>query len=130
MNIKRIIAGALIGGAAVMGISLGAGNAEAKIEPGQYKSQYLIYGFIPTPESNVRVIGNRMYQDYYGIGPWNLSSLQIMPTERGGIVSNSDHPAVVWLGHHEMNKSRNGYWGTTYSYGKIPFGNAMLKKVR
>ena len=38
---KKIIAGALIGGASLMGLGLGAGHAEAKIEPGDYVMQRL-----------------------------------------------------------------------------------------
>ncbi|MEE4023886.1 hypothetical protein V1Y59_12435 [Gordonia sp. PKS22-38] len=129
MNTKRIIAGALIGGAAVMGISLGAGNAEAKIEPGQYKSQRFTFGFIPTPESNVRVVGNRMYQDYYGLGPWNYSSGPIFPTRDGGVVATSSDPTMQWISSTKYTKTDYGYKGVYSEFG-IPLIDTTLKKVR
>lgn len=130
MTLKKLIVGGLIAGAAAVGISAGAaGSAEAKIEPGHYKHQMLMYGFIPTPESNATVVGNRIYQDYYGIGPWNLTNTPIRQTKNGGVTSfGNGGPIEEWFGRNEYRKTRNGYYGTTYSWG-VPFGNSMLKKV-
>lgn len=125
---KRLIAGALIAGAAVFGLAVGAGESAAEIKPGQYKHQQLIYGVIPTPESNARVIGNGIYTDYYGIGPWNLIRQQIQPTKNGGVVSQTADPIVQWVGRVEYRRTKNGYVGTTYVYGGIPIGDVLLKE--
>ena len=126
---KKIIAGLLIGGASVAGIALGAGPASAKIDPGQYTSQQLIYGFIPTPQSNVRIVGNSYQTDYYGLGPQNLSVSTIVPTRDGGkVVGIPNEPVTEWLGHWEFHKTRDGYRGTNYIFGQIPIGDFILKK--
>ncbi|MFW0797053.1 hypothetical protein AAFP30_24825 [Gordonia sp. CPCC 205515] len=130
MKLKTIIAGALVGGAAVMGISLGAGHAEAKIEPGKYKEQTFVYGFIPLPESNVRVIGNTKYQDYYGVGPWNLSHGTIIPRTYGGTTAvYGDNPISLWYDRVDYRKTPHGYKGTGYGFG-VPTIDYNLKKVR
>lgn len=126
---KKIIAGALIGGAAAMGMAFGAGHADAKINSAEYRSQTLVYGFIPTPESNVRVVGNTMYSDYYGLGPQNLTTQWIVPTKHGGNASAyGTSPIGQWFTRTEFQKSRGGYFGTTYIYGGIPIGNILLMK--
>ncbi|MDY6808957.1 hypothetical protein [Gordonia mangrovi] len=131
MNINRIIAGALIGGAAVVGVSVGAGSAEAKIDPGQYKMQSRVYGFIPYPDTNVKVVGNRMYQDFYGVGPSNASTFEIDQTPRGGITSNfTTHPLMQWYARTEWSKTKSGYRGTNYVLGGIPVADYTLKKTR
>lgn len=66
--LKKPISSAIIGVVGVLGLALGAGHAEAKIEPGHYKHQYMLYGVIPTPETNVVVIGNTAYTDFFGLG--------------------------------------------------------------
>lgn len=112
-----------------MGIGLGAGHADAKIESGQYTSQTLVYGFIPTPQSNVKVVGNAMYSDYYGIGPQNLSWQGVVPTKHGGAASSyGTSPVGQWFSRIEYRKTRDGYVGTQYVYGGIPIGNSLLKK--
>lgn len=126
--VKRLIAGALIAGTAVFGLTVGAGDSDAKIKPGNYKHQQLIYGFVPTPESNVRVVGNGLYTDYYGLGPWNLSRQQIQHTKSGGVVSLTADPPVQWYQRVEYRRTKNGYTGTTYILGGIPLGDVLLKE--
>ncbi len=41
-----------------------------------------MYGVVPTPESNARVIGNTYQQDYYGVGPANVYQYSIRPTKK------------------------------------------------
>ncbi|WP_287016540.1 hypothetical protein [Gordonia sp. (in: high G+C Gram-positive bacteria)] len=130
VNIKRIIAGALIGGAAVMGISFGAGHAEAKIEPGQYKYQAFTWGLIPTPVSNVRIVGDQFYSDISGVGPSDINRATLVPTKNGGILTLSKDPVAMWFGRIEFTKTAYGYHGTTFNYGGIPTGDVVLKKVR
>jgi hypothetical protein len=129
LAVKKIIVSAVIGGTAVLGLGLGAGSADAEIEPGHYTSQGLIYGFVPTPEYNTRVVGNRMYSDYYGLGPQNLFTSTISPTRHGGNVYGGADPVTRWLGHDEYRKTRSGYVGTRYIYGQIPYGNVLMKKT-
>ncbi|OCH83154.1 hypothetical protein [Gordonia sp. UCD-TK1] len=124
---KRLIAGALIAGTAVFGLTVGAGDSDAKIKPGNYKQQQLIYGFVPMPESNARVIGNGMYTDYYGIGPWNLQRQQIQQTPHGGVVAHTADPVMQWFPRTEFRRTKNGYVGTMYSWG-VPLGSALLKE--
>lgn len=112
-----------------MGINLGAGHAEAKIEPGQYKSKYFQYGLIPFPESNVKVTENRFSQDFYGVGPVNYSNQPIRQTKAGGVVGSGD-PVLDWFGRTEYRKTPNGYRGTQYVFGGIATGDLYLKKVR
>lgn len=106
---------------------MGAGDSDAKIKPGNYKHQQLIYGFIPMPESNTRVIGNGMYTDYFGIGPWNLQRQQIQQTPHGGVVAHTADPVMQWFARTEFRRTKNGYVGTTYSWG-VPLGSALLKE--
>jgi hypothetical protein len=106
---------------------VGAGDSDAKIKPGQYKQQNLIYGVIPMPESNARVIGNGLYTDYYGIGPWNLQRQQIQPTKHGGVAALTADPVMQWFGRTEFRRTENGYVGTTYSWG-VPVGDVLLKE--
>ncbi|MBA5846288.1 hypothetical protein [Gordonia amicalis] len=124
--VKRLIAGALIAGAATFGLVAGAGDSDAKIKEGRYKHQLLMYGVVPTPESNARVIGNTYQQDYYGVGPANVYQYSIRPTKNGGVASYSSHPAVEWYYRTEYRRTKNGYVGTTYNFG-VPIGNMLLK---
>lgn len=124
---KRILFGSFIAAAAIAGIGLGSGSAEAKIEPGDYKSQQLLYGVVPAPESNYRVIGNRAYSDLFGLGPWNLYSYKIKPTKNGGVMYR-DFPGG-WLNRQDFKKTHNGYSGPNFVYG-VPSGTAGLKRVR
>ena len=113
-----------------MGLGLGAGHAEAKIEPGQYVEQSVAYGAIPTPESNTRVVGNTMYRDYYGVGSPSTFRYDILPTKSGGNASKfGTSPAGQWFDRIEYRKTKNGYVGTIYAYGGIPSGVSFLKKV-
>ena len=113
-----------------MGLGLGAGHAEAKIEPGPYVSQPVLYGFIPYPESNVHVRGNKLTQDIYGIGQTNQSTSYIVPTKQGGNVSAyGTNPEAQWFSRVEFRKTRNGYAGTSYVLGGIPTGEYYLKNT-
>lgn len=113
-----------------MGLGLGAGHAEAKIEPGSYVLQGVNFGFLPTPESNVKVVGNVMYQDYAGVGPRNTFTQWIRPTKDGGVTSiYGTTPTGQWVQRIEYHRTRNGYVGTQYGYGGIPFGTFYLKKT-
>ncbi|WP_258307122.1 hypothetical protein [Gordonia paraffinivorans] len=122
-----MIVGALIAGASVFGLAVGAGDSGAEIKAGNYKNQRLIYGFVPTPESNVRVVGNTYQQDYYTLGPQNLMQYQVRQTKNGGVVSYSSHPVSEWFWRYEFHRTKNGYVGTEYTYG-IPFGTVLLKE--
>ncbi|WP_210754540.1 hypothetical protein [Gordonia paraffinivorans] len=124
---KRLIAGALIAGAATFGLVAGAGDSDAKINEGNYKHQLLMYGVVPTPESNARVIGNTYQQDCYGIGSKNVYQYSIRPTKDGGVASYSSHPAVEWYYRTEYHRTKNGYVGTTYNFG-VPIGTMLLKE--
>ena len=112
-----------------MGLGLGAGHAEAKIEPGSYVVQRVDFGFLPTPESNAKVVGNVLYQDISGVGPKNAFTQWIVPTKNGGNASPYGvAPAGQWVTRTEFVKTRNGYTGTEYTYGGIPTGTVYLKK--
>ncbi|GAB34791.1 hypothetical protein [Gordonia otitidis] len=127
---KKIIAGVLVGGASLMGLGLGAGHAEAKIEPGHYVMQTIVYGAVPSPESNVKVVGNKLFADYYGVGPQNTYTYGIASTKNGGIISYGDtNPASQWFTRTEFRKTRNGYVGRQFAYGGIPTGTVYLKKT-
>lgn len=123
------MATALIGSASVVGVSLGASDAHAKIEPAQYKYKQQLYGVIPTPDSNARVVGNRLYSDYFGAGRWNMYNYKIAPTRHGGSFGSTPGPVGSWIGHTEFTKSRNGYQGVIYAWGQIPVGTAQLQKA-
>lgn len=125
--VKRLIAGALIAGAATFGLVAGAGDSEAKIKEGNYKSQGLIYGFVPTPESDSRVVGNTIQQNYYGLGPVNLSQAPIRQTKNGGVVAPYPGPVGEWLTRTEYHRTKNGYVGTQYVYG-VPLATTLLKE--
>lgn len=113
-----------------MGLGLGAGHAEAKIEPGHYVLQDVGYGFIPYPESNARVRGNTITQDYYGLGPDTQFPSYVVPTRNGGNVSAyGTSREAQWLQRVEYRKTRGGYAGTSYIYGGIPIGTTYLKDV-
>ena len=127
---KKVVAGALIGGASLMGLGLGAGHAEAKIEPGRYVLQ-TVWGAVPTPEYNATVVGNTMYTDYFGVGPRNLYAHGIVPTKNGGNASLfGTGPAAQWYERVEFHKRGNDYVGTMYSYGGVPSGTVYLKKTK
>ncbi|NLE78443.1 MAG: hypothetical protein GX610_02505 [Rhodococcus sp.] len=125
---SRIVGGALVGGATLVGLAMGSGVANAEIEPGHYVGQAFIYGFIPTPESNINVIGNQFQQDYYGLGPQNLISQAITPTPDGGIASLGGDPVTQWFGRYEFHKTPTGYHGTMISWG-IPYGTYVLTET-
>ncbi len=128
---KKLIAGALISGAAIVGLGVGSGHANASIEPGKYKLDQSLYGVIPTPQSNARVVGNTLQQDFYGIGPQNLLVQSVIPTKKGGNASfYGNSPAGQWVQHTEFRKVGDKYVGTTYAYGQIPVGNTTLTKVK
>lgn len=113
-----------------MGLGLGAGHAEAKIDSGQYVEQTIIYGAIPSPESNTRVVGNSMFRDYYGVGSPTTFKYSILPTKSGGNASKyGTNPAAQWFDRIEYHKTKNGYVGTIYAYGGIPSGVSYLKKT-
>lgn len=124
--VKRLIAGALIAGAATFGLVAGAGDSEAKIKSGNYKQQMLMYGFIPSPESNARIVGNTYQQDWYGLGPQNLTQYPIRQTKNGGVVSLAPHPIVEWYWRVDYRRTENGYVGTQYSMG-VPLADVLLK---
>ncbi|MEE4024416.1 hypothetical protein V1Y59_15125 [Gordonia sp. PKS22-38] len=126
MNTKKIIAGALIGGAAIMGISVGAGHAEAKMEPGLYKHQGYWHQFPIFPESNVKIVGDKMYSDVYGITPMQGPST-IFPRKNGGTVSTADNPVALWAGRTDYTKTPYGYLGNTYTYGIPSIGSTLTK---
>ena len=112
-----------------MGLGLGAGHAEAKIEPGRYVIKQAPYG-IPLPEANARVVGNTMYTDWYGIGAPNTFTRAIIPTKRGGNSSQfGASPQGQWLQRTEFHKTPNGYVGTVYSYGGLYGGTEYLQKT-
>ena len=125
------MAGALVGAAAMSGIAVGGGSAEAKIEQGRYRMHTLAYGVIPSPESNARMVGSTLFWDYWGVGPWNLYSYKIKPTRSGGTASYfTTDPASQWFSRIELKKTRYGYRGDVYNYGGIPAGDMILRKVR
>lgn len=128
---KKLIVTALLAvSVAAGGLGIGAGTASAQIEPGRYKQQVLLYGVIPYPEQNVRVVGNTLYADFYGgVGPKNLYVQHIRQTKRGGVVSFTGNPAEEWYSRVEYSKSKHGYYGTIYRLGGIPLGNYTLRKV-
>ncbi|GAB06876.1 hypothetical protein GII30_22835 [Gordonia amarae] len=130
-GVRKWIAGALVGAAAMSGVAVGAGSAEAKIDQGRYKMQQFVYGVIPTPVANARVIGSTLFYDYWGVGPWNLYSQKIKPTRSGGMASFlTTHPASQWYSRIEFRKTRYGYKGTMYSTGSVAMGDMILRKVR
>lgn len=88
-----------------------------------------MYGFIPLPESNMRVIGNRAYSDAMGIGPWNLYSYRVINTKNGGIIYQ-DTPNGRWTSHQKYRQTRNGYAGTSYAAGNLSLGPISLRRVK
>lgn len=127
--ITRIAGGALVGGATLVGLFLGSATAQAQIDPGHYVGQGLTYGFVPTPEMNINVVGNQYQQDYYGLGPQNLMTSSITPTGDGGVVSPfGTDPVSQWFNRFEFHKTPTGYYGTQYAYG-VPFGNYVLTET-
>lgn len=126
--ITRIVGGALVGGATLVGLVLGSATAQAQIEPGHYAGQGLIYGFVPTPEYNVSVVGNQFQADYYGLGQQNLTTQSITPTGDGGITSIGTDPVSQWFGRTEFHKTPTGYYGTMYNAG-VPIGNVILTET-
>ena len=126
---KKLVATALIGGAALGGVILGAGNSDAKIEPGHYKSRVLIYGVIPLPESNAHVVGNRIYEDVFGFGPRNYYTYKIIPTKDGG-TAYRDVPNGRQISVTPYKKTRYGYKGENKLGGVVPNGATELRRVR
>ena len=113
-----------------MGLGLGAGHAEAKIEPGSYVVQTVSFGVLPGPESNAKVVGNTMYWDFNGVGPRNAYTFGIVPTKHGGNASPlGTSPAAQWFERIEFHKTRNGYTGVMYTYGGVATANVYLKKT-
>ncbi|WP_239582614.1 hypothetical protein [Gordonia rubripertincta] len=108
---------------------VGAGPLARDDDDGRYKFQLVMYGVIPYPESNARVIGNRLFQDIYGVGPWNATSSHITQTRNGGIVAIAGDPVAHWYSRIELRKTPHGYKGVQYS-GGVPTGDVYLRKVR
>lgn len=123
---NRVAAGAVVGGAAVVGVVMGAGPAQAQVDDGHYVGQNLIYGVIPTPEYNARVAGNLYHQDFYGLGPESPFAMGVTPTPDGGNIAWGSDPVSHWFNHFEVHKTPTGYYGTQYEYGQIPIGNIIL----
>ncbi|KSU54471.1 MULTISPECIES: hypothetical protein [unclassified Gordonia (in: high G+C Gram-positive bacteria)] len=127
--VKTIVAGLLITAGLATGLGLGSGQAHAKIDDGRYKYQLVMYGVIPYPESNARVIGNRLFQDIYGVGPWNATNSHITHTRNGGIVSIAGDSVAHWYSRIELRKTPHGYKGVLFA-GGVPTGDVYLRKVR
>lgn len=123
---NKIAAGAVVGGAAVVGVVMGAGPAQAQVDEGHYVGQRFAYGVIPTPEFNVNIVGNQFQQDYYGLGPQNLGTSVIAPTADGGNAGVGADPVSQWFGHYELHKTATGYEGTEWSWG-LPLGKVVLE---
>lgn len=127
--LKKIFSGAIIGGIGVFGLVIGGGQAEAKIEPGHYKHHYMIYGVIPTPESNVVVIGNKAYTDFWGMGAWNQYPKTILPTKNGGVMYTGHTATDRFLQRDEYTqRTKDGYKGKGYAYN-ISQLTTHLRKV-
>lgn len=127
MGIVVAVAIALSGTA--LATTTGAGTAEAKIETGRYTGQYMEYGVIPTPLAHVRIMGKVYFQDYYGIGPRNATTMLLTSTPHGMVASYARDDASKWYYRIDFRKTRYGYKGVQYSMG-IPMGDYILRKVR
>ena len=125
---SRIVGGALVGGATLVGLVMGSGVANAEIEPGHYVGQAMMYGFIPLPEMNVTVVGNQWQQDVYGLGPTLPAAVAIMPTPDGGIMASGSDPFSQWFFRYELHKTPTGYFGPVFMYG-VPMGNFVLTET-
>ncbi|SEB83941.1 hypothetical protein SAMN04488550_0883 [Gordonia malaquae] len=126
---KKMIVVLLAAAALCLGLPAGAGIAEARIETGRYTAQFVEFGAIPTPLAHARIIGNTYYQDYYGVGPRNLTIMRLTPTKRGMTASYAKDPVSLWYSRVEYRKTSYGYKGVVYSMG-IPMGDMILRKVR
>lgn len=124
--LKKLVTGGLVGGVAVLGLAFGTGHAEAKIEPGHYKHHYMIYGVIPTPESNVVVVGNKAYTDLWGFGSYPKT---IIPTKNGGIMYSGNTAMDRFLQRDVYTqRTKEGYKGKGYAYD-ISQATTHLRKV-
>jgi hypothetical protein len=128
-----ITASVLLGAGTAAG-QFGVGAADAKpkastIVPGRYTAQFFIYGAVPTPLSNARIVGQTLYQDYYGIGPRNTYTLPLTPTKRGMIASYGRDRLTQWFYRVEFRKTGYGYKGVVYNWGGIAMGDWVLRKV-
>lgn len=110
------------------GVLIGAGPAQAEVEEGHYVIEYLGYGVIPGPESNVTVIGNQFQQDFFGFGPQNVNPYTIVSTPDGGIGALGADPVSQWMARVELHKTPTGYSGTTYELG-LPIGSIVMTKT-
>lgn len=118
--VGKSVAGVIVGAAAIGGAVAGTGEASAKIESGFYELSTVVTGgpsFTPTSAvpSNARVIGNRLYYDEGGVGPWNTNQYVIKPTRKGGTVTPGGIGDVVYRA--ELHKTRTGYKGPSTSSG-------------
>ncbi len=129
--VGKSVAGVIVGAAAIGGAVAGTGEASAKIESGFYELSTVVTGgpsFTPTSAVplNARVIGNRLYYDEGGVGPWNTNQYVIKPTRKGGTVTPGGIGDVVYRA--ELHKTRTGYKGPLYLFG-VPYGELVLRKV-
>lgn len=129
--VGKSVAGVVVGAVVFGGIAVGAGPAAAKIESGFYKLSTVVTGgpsFTPTSAvpSNARVIGDRLYYDESGVGPWNANQYVITPTRTGGVVTPGGLGDLIYRA--ELRKTRTGYKGPLYLLG-FPYGKLVLRKV-
>ncbi|MFZ2241703.1 MAG: hypothetical protein WAV90_19475 [Gordonia amarae] len=126
--VRKWIAGALVGAAAMSGVVVGAGSAEAKIDSGWYTIQWYEYGILPMPKQPAKVVGNTLIGNPTGFLPWDMSRMKIRPTRFGGVASSAPDPVSEWTLRIDFKKTPYGYKGMLFEFGVI-VGDVYLRKV-
>lgn len=133
-GIRRKLVAAIVTIGASATAWTGGGMAHAAppappIVPGHYVFHTWGGGFIPSPEANVMIVGNRFEQDAAGMGPQNFTTWIISPMPGGATVQFGVDSVSQWLQHYELHPTPTGYAGTIYTYGEIPVGNITLTRT-
>ncbi|MDY6808336.1 MAG: hypothetical protein SW127_04885 [Actinomycetota bacterium] len=76
----------------------------------------------------MKIVGDRMYSDVWGLTPMQPNSTKIIPRTFGGTVSNGDDPVSLWLGRTDYYVTPYGYLCNTFTYG-VPGIGTTLRKV-